>query len=60
MATQRATGHVRTLQGEDRPVFYAKLRIPREDGTVSEPQRRLGRVWAKRTRRLRAADPRAG
>jgi integrase len=50
MATQHATGHVRTLQRKDGPVFYAKLKIPRDDGTLYEPQRRLGKVWSKRSR----------
>src|SRR5213080_148790 len=50
MATQHATGHVRTVQRKDGPVFYAKLKIPRPDGTTSEPQRRLGQVWTKRSR----------
>lgn len=45
-----ATGHVREIPRKDGPVFYAKLKIPRDDGTVWEPQRRLGKVWTKRTR----------
>jgi integrase len=45
-----ATGHVRVISRKDGQVFYAKLKIPRDDGTVWEPQRRLGRVWTKRTR----------
>jgi len=50
MATARATGHVRVIARKGGDVFYAKLKIPRPDGTVYEPQRRLGRVWSKRTR----------
>jgi integrase len=42
----RATGYVRTIDRREGPVFYAKLKLP--DG--SQPQRRLGRVWDKRTR----------
>jgi integrase len=42
----RATGHVRVIPRKDGDVFYAKMKLP--DGT--EPQRRLGRVWTKRTR----------
>src|SRR5687767_9839702 len=45
-----ATGHVRTLHRKGGDVFYAKLKIPRPDGTLYEPQRRLGKVWTKRTR----------
>lgn len=45
-----ATGHLRVLPRKGGDVFYAKLKIPRPDGTVFEPQRRLGRVWAKRSR----------
>jgi hypothetical protein len=41
-----ATGHVRVIERRAGPVFYAKLKLP--DGT--EPQRKLGRVWTKRTR----------
>ncbi len=44
-----ATGHVRVLARKGGDVFFAKLRIPRPDGTTFEPQRRLGRVWTKRT-----------
>jgi integrase len=50
MPGQHATGHVRTLERKGGPVFYAKLKIPRDDGTVYEPQRRLGKVWNKRSR----------
>ena len=50
MSSQHATGHVRTLQRKSGPVFYAKLKIPRDDGTLYEPQRRLGKVWSKRSR----------
>jgi hypothetical protein len=46
----RPTGHVRTLRRQGGDVFYAKLKIPRPDGTTYEPQRRLGKVWTKRTR----------
>src|SRR5436190_17024551 len=46
MAGAKATGYVRTIDRKDGPVYYAKLKLP--DGT--QPQRRLGRVWAKRTR----------
>jgi integrase len=44
--TSHATGYVRTIDRRGGPVFYAKLKLP--DGT--QPQRRLGRVWSKRTR----------
>jgi integrase len=50
MTMQHATGHVRTLPRKDGPVFYAKLKVPRDDGTMYEPQRRLGKVWSKRSR----------
>src|SRR5688572_28807271 len=50
MAKAQATGHVRVIARKGGDVFYAKLKIPRPDGTVYEPQRRLGRVWSKRTR----------
>ena len=50
MAGAKPTGHVRTLARQGGDVFYAKLKIPRRDGTTYEPQRRLGRVWTKRTR----------
>jgi len=46
MAGAKATGYVRTIDRKRGPVFYAKLKLP--DG--SQAQRRLGRVWAKRTR----------
>ena len=46
MAAQHATGYVRTIPRKGGPVYYAKLKLP--DG--SQPQRRLGRVWTKRTR----------
>jgi integrase len=42
----RATGYVRTIERRGGPVYYAKLKLP--DG--SQPQRRLGRVWAKRSK----------
>jgi integrase len=41
----KATGYVRTIDRKDGPVLYAKLKLP--DGT--QPQRRLGRLWAKRS-----------
>ena len=43
---QRATGYVRVITRRDGDVFYAKLKLP--DGT--QPQRKLGKVWRKRTR----------
>jgi Phage integrase, N-terminal SAM-like domain len=43
---EHATGYVRTIDRKGGAVFYAKLKLP--DGT--QPQRRLGRVWTKRTR----------
>jgi integrase len=46
MTTPHATGHLRVIEGKRGDVFYAKLRLP--DG--SQPQRRVGRVWTKRTR----------
>lgn len=46
MAARSATGYVRTIDRRDGPVYYAKLKLA--DGT--QPQRRLGRVWPKRTR----------
>jgi integrase len=46
MTGSHATGYVRTIERRGGPVFYAKLKLP--DGT--QPQRRLGRVWMKRTR----------
>ena len=42
----KATGYVRVIPRKGGPVFYAKLKLP--DG--SQPQRRLGKVWTKRTR----------
>jgi integrase len=44
--TTVATGHVEVRDRGGGPVFYAKLKLP--DG--SQPRRRLGRVWAKRSR----------
>lgn len=41
-----ATGYVREIQRRDGPVLYAKLKLA--DG--SQPQRRLGKLWTKRTR----------
>src|SRR5215211_2850063 len=46
MPNAKPTGYVRTIQRAGGDVFYAKLKLP--DG--SQPQRRLGKVWAKRTR----------
>jgi integrase len=46
MSSSHATGYVRTIDRRGGPVFYAKLKWP--DGT--QPQRRLGKVWTKRTR----------
>src|SRR6476619_2271703 len=46
MPATKPTGYVRTSPRAGGPVFYAKLKLP--DG--SQPQRRLGKVWAKRTR----------
>jgi integrase len=43
--TQRATGYVRIIERKDGPVAYAKLKLP--DG--SQPQRRLGKLWTKRS-----------
>jgi hypothetical protein len=45
MADAKPTGYVRTIERKDGPVYYAKLKLP--DG--SQPQRRLGKVWAKRS-----------
>lgn len=42
----KATGYVREIERREGPVLYAKLKLP--DG--SQPQRRLGRLWTKRTR----------
>lgn len=41
-----ATGYVRAIDRRDGPVLYAKLKL--DDGT--QPQRKLGRLWTKRTR----------
>lgn len=41
-----ATGHLRVIKRKDGPVYYAHVRLP--DG--SRLQRRLGRVWAPRSR----------
>src|SRR4051794_16516874 len=41
-----ATGYVRVIERKGGPVAYAKLKLP--DGT--QPQRKLGRLWTKRTR----------
>jgi integrase len=46
MAGAKPTGYVRVIERKGGAVFYAKLKLP--DGT--QPQRRLGRVWTKRTR----------
>jgi integrase len=46
MTTATATGYVRIIERKSGPVAYAKLKLP--DGT--QPQRRLGNVWTKRTR----------
>jgi hypothetical protein len=46
MSSKHAIGHVRTIQRSSGAVLYAKLKLP--DGR--EPQRRLGRLWTKRTR----------
>jgi integrase len=45
-ARRPATGHVRTIERKGGPVLYAKLKLP--DGR--EPQRRLGKLWTKRSR----------
>src|SRR4051794_6424994 len=45
MSTKHATGHVRIIERKGGPVAYAKLKLP--DGT--EPQRKLGKLWTKRT-----------
>jgi len=34
IAAKHATGHVRTLPRKGGPVFYAKFKIPRPDGTM--------------------------
>ena len=46
MTSAHATGHVEIRDRGGGPVFYAKLKLP--DGT--QPRRRLGRVWTKRSR----------
>ncbi len=46
MRAVQATGHVETRDRGGGPVFYAKLKLP--DGT--QPRRRLGHVWTKRSR----------
>lgn len=46
MTSAPATGHVEIRDRGGGPVFYAKLKLP--DGT--QPRRRLGRVWTKRSR----------
>jgi integrase len=46
MSTAKPTGYVRSIDRRGGPVLYAKLKLP--DGT--QPQRRLGRLWTKRTR----------
>jgi integrase len=43
--TAKLTGYVRTIERRAGPVFYAHLRLP--DG--SQPQRRLGPAWLKRS-----------
>ena len=45
MSSNHATGHVRVIERKGGPVAYAKLKLP--DGT--EPQRKLGRLWTKRS-----------
>jgi integrase len=46
MPAAKATGYVRVIERAEGPVLYVKLKLP--DG--SQPQRRLGRLWTKRTR----------
>lgn len=46
MSSPHATGYVRVIERRSGPVYYAKLKLP--DGT--QPQRKLGKVWTKRTR----------
>lgn len=46
MSKPKATGHLTTLERKGGPVYYAHVRLP--DG--ARLQRRLGRVWAKRSR----------
>src|SRR5215217_38995 len=45
MATTKPTGHVEVRKRGGGPTFYAKLKLP--DG--SQPRRKLGRVWTKRS-----------
>jgi integrase len=45
MSNPKATGYVRVIERRDGPVAYAKLKLP--DG--GQPQRRLGRLWTKRS-----------
>lgn len=45
MPETKATGYVRVIPRASGDVFYAKLKLP--DG--SQPQRRLGKVWTKRS-----------
>ena len=45
MPSQHVTGHVEVRDRRGGPTFYAKLKLP--DGT--QPRRRLGRKWAKRS-----------
>ena len=49
MASNHATGHVRIIKRKDGPVAYAKLKVPQPDGSTAEPQRKLGKLWTKRT-----------
>src|SRR4051812_29928248 len=44
--SRAATGYVRTIKRREGDVYYAKLKLP--DGR--QPQRRLGRVWTKRSK----------
>jgi integrase len=46
MSTAKTTGYLHVIQRKDGPVYYAHVRLP--DG--SRLQRRLGPVWAKRSR----------
>jgi integrase len=46
MSSTHATGFVLVREGKRGAVYYASLKLP--DGT--QPRRRLGRVWTKRTR----------
>lgn len=48
MSSAGPTGYLNTLQRRDGPVWYAHVRLP--DG--ARLQRRLGRVWTKRSRPL--------